>query len=355
MAKNITQEANGQQRFQSDELLALEFGGSLVNWSLVFETYGQLNEAKDNVVLVHHALSTSSHVASHSQNPDKGWWETMVGPGCPIDTDNYFVICINNLGSCFGTTGPTSINPKTNKLYGPDFPKVSLRDIARSQFQLLQHLSIERVFAVIAASMGAMISLEFAVTYPQIVQKLVLISSCYKAYPSNCANRAIQRDIIRLDPAWADGHYSKNPQLGFKIARKIGHLYYRNTTELNQRFADDNEQVKSYLEYNATKFISKFDANSYLCLLNAMDTFNIARGYNNLEQALGRILAEVMVISVSSDILFPAAQQYAMVKAMQQAGVNVESIAYECTYGHDSFLVDTQGMGRYIKAFLTKQ
>jgi len=354
MAKNITQEANGQQRFNSDEPLALEFGGTLRNGSLVFETYGELNAARDNVILVHHALSTSSHVASHQHNPDNGWWESMVGPDCPLDTSRYFVICINNLGSCFGSTGPTSLNPETQQPYGPDFPEISLRDIAHSQYQLLNALGIERVFAVVAASMGAMISLEFAVMFPRAVQKLVMISSAHKAYPSNCANRAVQREIIQLDPAWQDGHYKSNPQHGFRIARKIGHLYYRNSSELNARFADDNQEVENYLNYNANKFIAQFDANSYLCLLRAMDTFDISRGHASADQALGRILADVLVIAVDSDILLPPTQQHAMVQLMQQAAVNVDLVHYDCAYGHDSFLVDTEGMGAHITRFFAK-
>ena len=355
MHYKITQDTTGLQFFQSEEPLLLSQGGELSQWTLAFETYGTLNDTRSNALLIHHALSTHSHLAAHDRNTQAGWWENMVGPGKPLDTNHYFVICINNLGSCFGSTGPTSLNPATGRPYGPDFPAITFKDMVKAQVQLLEPLGIHQLYAIVSASMGAMISLEWAINYPETLEKLVLVSSSCRAYPMNCANRAIQREIIRLDPMWAEGHYQKRDLTGFKIARKIGHLYYRHSDELNQRFAYDNQEIESYLEYNANKFITRFDANSYLSLLGAMDEFDVGRDFGGMSKAFGQIKAKCLVVSVDSDTLFPVEQQQEIVNYMQQQQVEVNYFPYQCSYGHDTFLVDTAGLEQSIKTFLGKK
>lgn len=346
--------ANGQQRFTSEAKFPFVLGGCLPQLSLVFETYGQLNAQKDNVVLVHHALSTHSHIASHALDPSPGWWQDMVGAGCPIDTDQYYVICCNNLGSCFGSSGPTSTNPNTGQPYRLDFPALSIADMVNAQMALLDALGIEQVHAVIGPSMGAMLSLTMALNYPLRLKKFIAISSSYKTYPANDAVHAIQRDIIRLDPNWQQGHYTNTSLVGFDLARKFGHLSYRNKSELNHRFdqSDDERTIHDYLDYNARKFTQKFDANSYIYLTEAMDRFNVTKGVKDAHTAFAPIQAESLIIAVSSDHLFPPYQQQALYDYLQQAGKSSRFKLVQSDYGHDAFLVETEKIGRLIAGFL---
>ncbi len=357
MKTNIIQLSNGKWQFNSPHAFVFDNGQTLANLSLVYETYGHLNADRSNAILIHHALSTHSHVASHANDNTPGWWEKMVGRGCPIDTDRYFVICINNLGSCFGSTGPASINPMTKKVYAMDFPELQISDIARSQKCLLDYLGIEQLHAIIGPSMGAMMSLYHAYHYPESVKKFISISSCYRSYPSNIALRTIQREIIQLDQAWQQGHYENNA--GFILARKLAHLTYRNTEELNHRFVELEKQAKternihSYLQYNAEKFVNKFNVNSYLYLTKAMDDFNILETTTGSQPFIKQIQAQSLIISVNSDTLFEPFQQQELFQLLENANIDVEFVDYESNYGHDAFLVETQGMGKIIHDFLT--
>ncbi|MCW5588521.1 MAG: homoserine O-acetyltransferase [Legionellales bacterium] len=358
MQNRITQTADGKYIFHSPEPLRLENGKVLPNLTLAFETYGKLNSQKNNVILIHHALSTHSHVKSHALNPQPGWWENMVGENLPIDTQQFFVICINNLGSCYGSSGPLTQNPETSQIYGNTFPNITISDITRSQIRLLDELNIAMLHAVVSPSMGAMISLDLATRYPQRVNQLISISSCYRSYPSNIALRTMQRDIIRLDPRWQQGETQE--LLGFQLARKLAHLTYRNTQELNHRFLqleknpENQRNIHTYLDYNARKFTDSFDVNSYLLLTQAMDDFNIAANANNPTELLKLITAKTLVIGVSSDTLFEPFQQQELYELLQQAGVNCQFHLYESSYGHDAFLVETHGIGKLIRNFITQ-
>ena len=359
MNYEIIEGADGKNKFILKEDFSFQMGGVINPLELVYETYGSLNADRDNVILIHHALSTNSHVASHPKNTAPGWWQAMVGSGCAIDTDQYFAICINNLGSCFGSSGPASINPKTNQPYRVDFPTVTVEDIIKSQYILLNDLGIQRLHAVIGNSMGAMMSLSWAIHYPNSLEKLILISSCYKAYPANIANRVVQRETIKLDPAWQEGYYEKNPINGLKIARKLGHFTYRNPSHLNQKFINNEKshpdefcEVEDYLEYNATKFSNAFDVNAYLYQLTVMDLFDVTRGYKNKSDAFKKIAAKVLVISVDSDILFLPEQQEELYHELMNAKVNAEIIRHHSEYGHDTFLVEIDDIGGYIKNML---
>lgn len=354
----IKQLEDGSYEFTLSEDFPFSYGGTIHPLVLVYETYGELNADKSNVILIHHALSTHSHVCSTSANSSPGWWEKMIGPGCPIDTKKYFVICINNIGSCFGSSGPVSINPVTGKSFRADFPFVTMEDIAASQNLLLQALNINQLFAIVGPSMGGMISLAWGMHYPQTVQNLILISSCYKAYPSNIANRMVQQEIIKLDPAWQQGYYQSNVLAGLTIARKLGHFTYRQPRTLNEKFSYQGKvgpgqfsEVEKYLNYNAQKFANQFDANSYLYLLQAMDVFDVTRGFSESEQALTSITAKALVVGVSSDILYLPEQQGDLAKLLQQAGVDCQYIEHQSDYGHDAFLVDIDAMGKYICDF----
>jgi homoserine O-acetyltransferase len=355
MGPVISELDNGSFEFTSTEDFAFEMGGVINPLTLVYETYGALNEEKDNAIVVHHALSTSSHLAATEQNPEPGWWEDMVGPGCHLDTDQYFVICINNLGSCYGSSGPDSVNPKTSDKYRMDFPAVSIIDMVRSQKILIDTLGITRLHAVLGNSMGAMLSAAWLSEYPDHANYLISISSCAQAYPANNANRLLQRDIIKLDPLWNGGNYAFSSDLkGFKTARRLGLLSYRNWEELNKRFVNKtgHETIEHYLNYNATKFIHRFDCNSYLYLLDAMNSFKLGGPDRSIVQAFESITARALVVSVDSDILFTPSQQQALCAALREAGVDVRCIKHMSTFGHDAFLVETESFGNYISNFL---
>lgn len=346
----FTETEKGLKIFQSDAPFVFENGKSIQPLILAFETYGELSAAKDNVILVHHALSTNSHLAAHAKNPEKGWWEAVVGAEKAIDTKKFFVICINNLGSCFGSSGPASINPETGKPYRADFPAVTITDMVQAQQLLLSHLGIKKLFAVVGNSMGAMMSLTWAILYPDVVQRLISVSSCYKAYPVSVATHAVQREIITMDPDWKQGYYEKIPVRGFSIARKFGLLSYRNPNELNARF-EKAAGLLEYLDYNAKKFIAIFDANSYFYIFAAMDNFDVTCGYENKLEPFKKIKAKTLVVSVSSDLLFPPQQQRDLYDLLQAAKVKTTYVEHESDYGHDAFYAD-KTINQHIKNFL---
>jgi len=356
MNKQIRKLDNGCFEFTECENFHFEAGGSINPLVLVYESYGELNSKKTNAIVVHHALSTSSHLAATKKTPEKGWWNDMVGPGRALDTNQYFIICINNLGSCYGSSGPLSNNPNTSKSYGPDFPDVTIADMVRSQKILIDALGITKLHAVLGSSMGAMLSLTWLVLYPEHASYLISISSCAKGYPANHANRLIQREIVQQDPAWNNGDYCDSSQLrGFKTARKHGLLTYRNWAEINDRFVDKLgiNSIDNYLDYNAQKFIDRFDCNSYLRLIGSMDTFDLSDGGSvKLVDVFRPIQAKVLIVSVDSDILFTPSQQQGLYHAILEAGVKVTYISHHSSYGHDAFLVETDVFGQYIQEFI---
>lgn len=365
--ERIVEKSDGLKLYQSTDGFSFINGERIAQLVLAFETYGTLNENKSNVILIHHAFSTHSHVASHKKNKNEGWWEHMVGSGKPINTDDFYVICINNLGSCFGSSSPAIIDEETELPYNCNFPVYTFEDVVNSQKQLLDYLEISELHTVIGPSLGGMISLTWAVKYPQMVQRLISISSSARAFPSNNANRSLQREIIMLDPEWNNGNYIKNPVRGLKAARKLGLYTYRSTAEFDSRFhleltnqnpkrlRTDREEVENYLEYNATKFVSNFDVNCYLYTLQMMDLYDIRNGYGSFKNALSRITADVLVISVTTDKLFIPLQQKEIHEELIQAGVSSEYISHKSAFGHDTFLIETEQMGAYIESFIRKE
>ena len=353
----MQQSGHGPLQFVSGDAFRFEQGGSINPLVLAYETFGQLNPARDNAILVHHALSTDSHVSASERNPAPGWWEGMVGPGKYLDTNRWFVICINNLGGCGGSSGPVSVNPATGTPWGADFPQVTFVDMARSQKRLLDALGITELHAVIGSSMGAMLSVTWATLYPQHVRNLVSISSSARVHPANRANRVLQREAICNDVNWNNGYYTDNNALdGFRTARKIGLLTYRTGAELKRRFSGKTgeESIENYLQYNADKFVQRFDCNSYLRLLGAMDSYDLeSQGYT-LADALRRVSARALVISVDSDELFPAEQQRELFEAMRSAGITTDYIEHRSEYGHDAFLVEIEAFGGYLKRFVER-
>jgi len=332
-------------------------GGSLESPVIAYETWGELNAARDNAVLIFTGMSPSAHAASSPADPAPGWWEQMVGPSRPIDTRRYFVICMNSLGSCYGSTGPASIDPATGEPYRLRFPVLNLEDIAAAGKALVESLGIRTLYSVVGPSMGGMTTLAFAVTYPELARSLVLISCAARSTTLATALRSLQREMIRKDPAWQDGNYplDAGPITGMRLARKLGMITYRSGEEWEQRFGRERVaaerqsgdafgpdfEVEAYLEHHAQKFTGQFDANCYLYLSRASDLFDLADHGGSIEAALAKVRAErVLVIGVASDFLFPVRQQRELAEAFEAVGRRVNLVELPSIQGHDSFLVD---------------
>ncbi len=347
----------------------LRRGGKLKDVTLAYESWGELNDNQDNVVIVLTGLSASSHAASSPEDKSEGWWEFMIGPDKAIDTNRFHVICFNALGGCFGSTGPSSINPETNKKYGSDFPEVTIEDIAKAAHHAVVEMGIEHVHAVIGASMGGMTALAYALQYPEELCHLVSISAAARALPFTIAMRSLQREIVRNDPMWLDGQYDqdKEPIQGMLMARKLGLMSYRAAEEWHQRFdrarVSNKEkssdmfgvefEIESYLEYNAQKFANLFDANSYLFLSRAMDLFDVADHGGTVNAGLSKVLAhKILVIGVPTDILFPVEQQREIAEGFKKSGRDVSYKELDSIYGHDSFLIDKERFAPALREFL---
>lgn len=337
-------------------------GGELPWIEIAYETWGSLNQSRDNAILIFTGLSASAHAAASLCDPQPGWWEAMIGAGKPIDTDRYYVICVNSLGSCYGSTGPASINPVNDRPYGPDFPVLSVEDIASAGHQLVGALGLRRLSAVIGPSLGGMSALAFALQSPDEVERLILISTAARPSAHAIAMRSLQREIVRSDPAWAGGRYDPpGPVEGMRLARKLGISCYRSPEEWEQRFGHRRAakglfEVESYLEHNAIKFVREFDANAQLALSQAMDNFDAAdHGNGQLSSALARLEGiQVLVVGVSSDTLFPESQQQLLADELREAGAYVQYAPLSSPQGHDAFLVDESRFSPVISDFLNR-
>ncbi|MCA9546884.1 MAG: homoserine O-acetyltransferase [Myxococcales bacterium] len=345
----------------------LRHGGQLEGAELAYETWGELAPAKDNALLLFTGLSPRAHARSSAEDPSPGWWEEMIGPGHPIDTDRFFVVCFNQLGSCFGSTGPASQDPATGRRYAVDFPVLTIEDIARAAKAGLQALGIERAAAVVGPSMGGMAALAFALQFPAALDRLMLISSAHRCSPFAIAVHSIQREAVRSDPAWHGGRYPADhpPVTGMRLARKMGMISYRSASEWQGRFGRERTErwgdepfgvefeVESYLEHHATKFTQAFDANCYLYLSRAMDLFDASEHGGCLAAAAQKLShLAVSVVGVHTDILFPLNQQQALVAALQDAGAQAELVALDSIQGHDAFLVDKERFAPVVAEFL---
>jgi homoserine O-acetyltransferase len=363
------------QYFDLPSPFAMKRGGALAGARLAYETWGTLGAARDNAVFILTGLSPSAHVASNAGDPSPGWWEEMVGPGKPIDTNRWFVICANTLGSCKGSTGPASIDPTTGSVYKLDFPDLTLEDVANASYELVRALGIERLACLVGNSMGGMSALAWLAQHPGSVRAHISISTAPQAQPFAIAIRSLQREAIRLDPNWNRGEYDDEhyPEAGMSIARKLGVITYRSAMEWIGRFARirmDEEarvegdrfgvefKVESYLQGHARRFVRNFDPNSYLYLSRASDWFDIAEhappgAEGNVTAALARIRIErALVIGVSTDILFPLTQQQQIADGLRIGGAQVDFIPLDSPQGHDAFLVDIANFGAAIGAFL---
>ncbi|MEM7277037.1 MAG: homoserine O-acetyltransferase [Pseudomonadota bacterium] len=340
-------------------------GGVLRSPEIAYETWGKLSEASDNAVMIFTGLSPSAHASSSADDPSPGWWEQIVGPGRAIDTTRYFVICVNSLGSCFGSTGAASINPDTGEPYRLQFPVLSLEDIASGGHAVMQALGLERLHTVLGCSMGGLTALAFAIMYPEATSSLVSVSSGARARPFAIALRSLQREMIRKDEQWEQGNYplGAGPIEGMRLARKLGMITYRSAGEWEQRFGRERVaaehkigdafgldfEVESYLEAHARKFTGQFDPNCYLYLSRAMDLFDLAEHGGTVERSLSCLrLKRALIVGVNSDILFPIDMQAALAKGLEAPGREVTFEALDSIQGHDSFLVD---MDRFRPVF----
>ncbi|MBW1681069.1 MAG: homoserine O-acetyltransferase [Deltaproteobacteria bacterium] len=353
--------------------MLLEGGGRLGPVTLAYETYGELNTDGTNAVLVCHALSGDAHVAGYHQEDDEkpGWWDIMVGPGKGIDTDRYFVICSNILGSCMGSTGPSSPNPATGKPFGPDFPVVTIGDMVRAQKALVEHLGIRRLLSVIGGSIGGMQVLEWSVRYPEMVASAVPLATTTRHSALAIAFNEVARQAIMADPAWQGGRYygGPRPDHGLAVARMIGHVTYLSDDSMRHKFGrrlqdredfsynfDADFQVESYIRYQGRKFVDRFDANSFLYITKAADYFDLGRshGGGSITRAFSKAGARFLVVSFTSDWLYPTYQSKEMVRALKRCGLDVSFCEIEARWGHDAFLLPSPRLTELLKGFLSR-
>jgi homoserine O-acetyltransferase/O-succinyltransferase len=348
--------------------LILENGEKLGPITAAYETYGKLNQQRSNAVLILHALTGDAHAAGlHKGDEKPGWWDDMIGPGKAFDTNKYFMICSNVLGGCKGTTGPSSVNPGTGKPYGLDFPIISIPDMVNVQKHLIDHLEIDRLLSVAGGSMGGMQALEWLTAHPGRLNSAIVIATATKHSPQQIAFHEVGRQAIMADPLWKNGHYygGHSPAKGLAVARMIGHITYMSEISMAEKFGrrlshngkprkfSIDFEVEEYLHNRGDHFVKRFDANSYLYITKAIDSFDVSRGKEVYEVFKGN-KAKVLVLGFKSDWLYPASQLKEIVKACKWAGVDTTYCEIDSTYGHDAFLLEVEEETHLIKHFLQK-
>ncbi len=357
--------------FPEDEPLELDCGVSLSPFCLAYQTYGTLNEDASNAILICHALTGDQHVANtHPVTGKPGWWEIMVGPGKPIDTDRFFVICANHVGSCMGSTGPTTNNPETGKPYGLDFPVITISDMVRAEARLLDHLGIEQLFSVVGGSMGGMQVLEWAASFKDRVFSAIPIATGARHSSQNIAFHEVGRQAVMADPEWCGGRYldeGKLPRKGLAVARMAAHITYLSDEALHRKFGrnlqdrekisfgfDADFQVESYLRHQGYTFVDRFDPNSYLYMTRAMDYFDLAADHGGeLAKAFEGTQTRFCCVSFTSDWLFPTEETRTVVQALNAVAANVSFVEIETDNGHDAFLLDEPELFDAVSGFLT--
>ncbi|MBT8114648.1 MAG: homoserine O-acetyltransferase [Arenicella sp.] len=356
-----------------DEPLSLESGGMLDRYHLIYETYGQLNQQASNAVLICHALSSDHHAAGFHSSDEKslGWWDVMIGPGKPIDTDRFYVVCCNNLGGCSGSSGPSSLNPATNKPYGPDFPIVTVNDWVTAQALLSDRLGIDTWAAVVGGSLGGMQVLEWSTRYPDRIKHAVVIAAAARLSAQNIGFNDVARQAIRTDPEFHKGDYYSHdtiPRRGLRVARMMGHITYLSEDAMAHKFGrnlrhketfdyefDPEFEVESYLRHQGDQFVNRFDANTYLLMTKALDYFDPAAKYDgNLARALASANADFFVVSFTSDWRFTPERSHEIVRALQTNNLNVSYSEIEAHHGHDSFLLDIPEYMTVMRAYMNR-
>ena len=355
--------------YNIEEPIELESGKTLDNITVAYETYGELNREKDNAILICHALSGDAHAAGwHEGDKKPGWWEIVIGPGKALDSEKYFIICSNVLGGCKGTTGPSSINPKTGKEYGIDFPVITIKDMVNVQKKLVDAFGIDKLAAVVGGSMGGMQTLQWLVSYPEMMKKAVAIATTARSSPQQIAFNEVGRQSIVGDPNWNGGNYygtDKIPKEGLSVARMIAHITYLSDESMYLKFGRDLQdkdeitydlsmdfQVESYLHHQGASFVKRFDANSYLYITKAVDLFDLAQN-NSLIDGLKDVKAKVEIISVDSDWLYPVEQGTEILTALNANDVEVSFSELKSNYGHDAFLLEKGQLNYILSKFLS--
>ncbi len=379
MTLNATPMIATPQAMHFAEPLALQSGAQVRDYTLAFETYGTLNADRSNAVLVCHALNASHHVAGVYEGQDKseGWWDNMIGPGKPVDTHHFFVIGVNNLGSCFGSTGPMDIHPDTGRVYGADFPVVTVEDWVNAQALLLDRLGITQLAAVLGGSLGGMQALSWTLQYPDRVRHAVVVASAPNLTAENIAFNEVARRAIVTDPDFHGGHFYERgvvPQRGLRIARMVGHITYLSDDVMNEKFGrelrdavvgsatgykystqDVEFQIESYLRYQGDKFSEYFDANTYLLITRALDYFDPARTYGgNLSAAFARTTAKFLLVSFSTDWRFSPARSHEMVQALLDNQRDVSYAEIDAPHGHDAFLLDDARYMNVVRSYFAR-
>ncbi len=357
-------------KFRDDQPLRMDSGALIAPLTIAYQTYGQLNADKSNAVLVCHALTGDQHVANeHPVTGKSGWWETMIGPGRPIDTERFFVICTNVVGGCMGTTGPMSTNPATGKPYGLDLPVVTIRDMVRAQAMLIDHFGIDSLFCVIGGSMGGMQALQWAASYPERVFAAMPVATAPRHSSQNIAFHEVGRQAVMADPDWRGGRYLEEgvqPSKGLAVARMAAHITYLSDEALHRKFGrnlqdrdahtfsfDADFQIENYLRYQGMSFVDRFDANSYLYVTRACDYFDLAADYGgSLAAAFKGAKTRFCVVSFSSDWLYPTSASRAIVHALNASGASVSFVDVETDKGHDAFLLDVPDFMATSRGFI---
>ncbi|MFC1556024.1 homoserine O-acetyltransferase [candidate division KSB1 bacterium] len=342
-----------------------ESGQTLSNISVFYETWGVLNEKRDNAILIAHALTGTSHAAAGNADANKGWWDFFIGPGKAIDTQKYFVICANVLGGCSGTTGPSCVNEDTGERYGMSFPTVTIRDMVRCQKYLADRLKIKQLLSVTGGSMGGMQALEYAAQYPDSVRSIIPLATPGRAYPQSIAFRRAQRKAIMMDPDWKEGQYygQSYPVSGIELARLIGVISYRSEQEFRDRFGrkhtdddlyqvDSRFEVEKYLDYQGQKLAGWFDPNTYLYLSKSMDLHDLGYDCGSYEEGISRIKAKTLLIGFCTDALFPANQQRELADILSQTNNDTHYREIQTIYGHDGFLIEKDQISAHVRSFL---
>ncbi len=352
-----------------EQRLALEGGGELGPFTIAYETYGTLSPARDNAILVTHALSGDAHVAGLHSADDKrpGWWDMLIGPGKALDTDKYYVISSNVIGGCSGSTGPASPNPATGRAYGTDFPMITIADMVEAQTRLLDHLGVPRLLAAVGGSMGGMQVLEWAISHPERVHLAVPLATAARQPTQAIAFNEVGRQAIMADPNWRGGHYYDGPppDKGLSVARMVGHITYLSDEAMQEKFGrrlrdmrdysftfSADFEVESYLRHQGLSFTNRFDANTYLYITRALDYFDLTRRHRSLVDAFRDVRARFLVMGFSSDWLHPPYQLKEIVSALRATHKHVSYYEVQSHYGHDAFLLEREKMEGVIAAFL---
>ncbi len=364
--------SNIEEKIVLKESLKLDSGSNLVNCEIAFKTYGKLNKKKNNAIFICHALTGDQFCTEKNPITNKrGWWSVLVGPGKVIDTNIFFVICSNVLGGCMGSSGPSSINPKTNRVFGMNFPVITIGDMVRAQEKLVQSLGINKLFAVIGGSMGGMQALEWAVSFPHKVDSVVPIAASYRHSAQNIAFHEIGRQAIMADPDWFNGNYynkKKYPKRGLSVARMIAHITYLSESALQRKFGRNLQnskffsfdfktdfQIESYLQHQGISFVERFDANSYLYITKAMDYFDLSQKKGGLSESLKDSKLKFCFFTFTSDWLFPTSETKTIIKSLNKSDAKVSFVEIKTDKGHDAFLLDDPEFHSTLRGFLYGQ